>query len=91
MQLPGFLCGGTRRGFVCCAPSREATRESAPAGRSMQDAENGLLRIYLPRTPVNKEKKGAAALSRPGPFQLLLVYESRSLRSPFFCLALPFL
>jgi hypothetical protein len=36
-------------------------------------------------------KKGAGALSRPDPFQKLLGYESRSLRSSFFSLVLPFL
>ena len=48
-------------------------------------------RINLPRTLVKKNKKGAEALSRPDPFQMLLLYESRSLRSPFFSLAFPFL
>ncbi len=36
-------------------------------------------------------KEGAEPLSRPPPSQMLLGYESRSLRSPFFSLALPFL
>src|ERR687890_2200041 len=49
MQLPGFLCGGTRCGAVCLAPGRATSHEPAPAGRSMQDAENGLRRIYLPK------------------------------------------
>ncbi len=51
-----------------------------------------LLRIHLPGTPVNKDiMKGPSFLAAPPPSQMLIVYESRSLRSPFFSFALPFL
>src|SRR4028119_1052687 len=40
---------------------------------------------------IKGHKEGVGPLSRPTPSQTLLGYGSRSLRSPFFCLALPFL
>ena len=58
----------------------------------MQLSGYGLPRTHLPRRWVNKDiKKGPRLLGTPTLSQMLLVYESRSLRSPFFSLAFPFL
>jgi hypothetical protein len=58
---------------------------------SMHNAGHQLLRTPLLGTWVNRPRGRAEALSRPDPFQMLLLYESRSLRSPFFSFTFPFL
>jgi hypothetical protein len=79
-------------GYIAFRRARRACWEPGTTRTSQNHQKAKFRRIHIPRTPLHKDiKKGAEALSRPGPFQMLLVYESRSLRSPFFCLALPFL